>query len=134
VRTKLLVVVLLAVGGTTIVAAGHASATLPADVEVVDETCTAGRISAVTLSVTYYGDTPITVHSHTWDEERHIQYAWRPKTITLEPGTQQVQIQAPVADAQLTPAAVSQVYLNHGQQRAIYNWRSTTCSSRSGPP
>jgi len=108
------------------------SATLPADVTVVDATCDGhdedANVTALTLRVDYRGDGPIRVHSHTWDAKRHVQHPWGPRTVRLEPGVQTVTIRAPRPRAGVTPGERAQVYLNHGQQRAIENWEVQRCA------
>lgn len=119
---------LLAVAlGVGIVGVGHSQAGLEADVVVTNSTCIGEEIGIITVDVTYHGDKPIAVVPHTWDEHRHVQYTWLPRSITLEPGKQTLRLWAPVDQGRISPNSTSQLYLNHGQRRAITNWRSTAC-------
>jgi hypothetical protein len=105
---------------------------LPADITVIDAECDRdgpdANVTGLTLRVDYHGDSALRVHSHTWDAKRHVQHPWEPRTVRLEPGAQTVTIQAPRPRAGITPGERAQVYLNHGQKRAIENWEVQRCA------
>lgn len=124
------VVILMAVVIAAIVIGsfGHQRATLDgAEMQVVNSSCENENITAVTMRVTYRGDDALRVHSHSWDSKRHVQHSWNPRTLTLEPGTQTIRIEAPRPRAGIGPGSRAQVYLNHGQQRVIETWEARRC-------
>lgn len=112
----------------TIVGVGHVAATLPAQVTVLEEHCTAGNVTALTLAVEYDGTQPVTVTPHVWSSKQHVQFPWQPESIQLEPGRQVVHITAPDPRAYIQSER-GQVWLASGQQRSITNWEVTPCPS-----
>jgi len=112
-----------------VVSQGHAATALPADVEVVEERCFHGDVIELTLEVDYRGEVPVTVTPHVWSEHQHVQFAWSPQEIRLEPGTQTVAISAPEERAVINGiGARGQIYLADGQRRAITNWGVGRCT------
>lgn len=109
-------VVLLAVGA--IVAQGHAAATLAADVDVVEQTCEAGTVTALTLRID--AAEPVVVTPHVWSAKQHVQFAWQPSTIRVT-GTETVRIRAPDPRAYIQSDR-AQVWIADGQRRAIANF------------
>lgn len=112
--------------GLLITTGGHAAATLPADMAVTNSTCEEGNITAVTVQVDYLGWEPTTVTPHIWSGKQHVQHTWSPENITLEPGVQTVQVEAPMALAEIK-GRDAQLYLADGQRRVIENWRTKRC-------
>jgi hypothetical protein len=126
-RREAAVVAVLAIAAV-LVGAGHADATLPGDGEVVGAECDDGVIETVHVRLTFRGDAPVEAHAHVWDQKQKTQYAWLPRTITLEPGTETYTLTAPASAAQVTADTPAQVAINVGQQREIINWRAAGCS------
>jgi hypothetical protein len=125
-----LVVLTMVLAAIVIGSFGHQRATLDgAEMEVVNSSCETENITAVTLRVTYRGESPIRVHSHSWDSKRHVQHPWEPRTITLEPGVNVVTIHSPRPRAGIGPGSRAQVYLNQGQRRVIENWEVRDCGT-----
>lgn len=107
---------------------GHAAATLPGDVDVVATECNDhGEKTEITLRVHYGGEQPVTATPHVWSSKHHIQYAWDPVDVRLEPGNQTVSITAPERDAAPTPGERVQVSFAAGQQRLITNFETGEC-------
>lgn len=118
-----------------ILAAGHAAAELPATATVTDSQCAEyGDVASVTLRVSLQTNSAVTVHAHTWDQKRHVQHAWTPSNVTLEPGVSIVTFQAPNPEAAITGGAHTQLALNSGQKRVITNWRARRCPSKNPQP
>jgi hypothetical protein len=126
----------LVVSALGVLGAAHADAQLPAKATVVDSECN-GRgavsgereIATVRLRVTFAASEPVVVHPHTWDQKRHVQHAWEPRNVTLQPGTQTVTLRAPSREARLTPGVRAQIALNDGQRRAVTNWEARRCGA-----
>lgn len=112
-----LVVVLLV---SSIAVAGSVTS-LPADLDVEAADCADGTVDQLTLTVTYHGDEPRAVTPHVWSERQHVQFAWIPEQVWLEPGTQTVTITAPDARA-VIDGERAQVYLVDGPQRVVENF------------
>lgn len=132
VATGLAVIVIAVTVFLPLTSGVQAASRLPAEIAVIDSECdrydSEANVTALTLRVDYHGDEPVQVHSHTWDAKRHVQHPWEPRTVRLEPGVQTVTIRAPRPRAGITPGERAQVYLNHGQQRAIENWEVSRCA------
>jgi len=118
------VVVLTVVIG--VVSWGHAAATMPADVEVVDTTCERGNVTEVTAEVTYRGETPAEVTAHVWGSRQHVQHSWEPTRFDVAPGTTRIKLEPPSFRGYLRGDR-GQLALYDGQQRLITNWE-TNCT------
>lgn len=122
--------VLLILFATAGVFLGHDAATLPGDADVVATGCNDdGDIGEVTLRVEFRGEQPVTATPHVWSSKHHIQYAWAPEDVRLEPGAQTVTITAPRRDAAPTTGELVQVSFAAGQERLITNFEAGECGS-----
>jgi hypothetical protein len=115
---------LIVIGFATTVVAGHQAATMEGDLEVTDTSCTNGNVTAVTMRVSV--NESRTVHPHVWSQRGHVQHTWEPENITLQAGTQFVQITAP-RDRVTVRGDRGQVALYDGQRRLIDNWEVDQC-------
>jgi len=115
-------VVVLALGTTVV--AGHDAATLEGDLAVTNHTCENGNVTAVTLRVTVNEST--VVHPHVWSQRGHVQHTWSPQNISLQAGTQFIQIERP-RDRVFVKGDRAQVALNDGQRRLVENWEVDQC-------
>lgn len=114
------------VGGVVI--AGHSAAELPAEMDVVLEHVEEGErgsnITALVVEVDYHGDEPITVTPHVWSSRQHVQHAWKPYNLTLQPGANMIEFRAPNPHAPIQ-SDKAQLWLADGQRRATLNWITT---------
>jgi hypothetical protein len=115
-----------AAGGVVI--AGHSAAQLPAEMDVVLEHVEEGErgpnITALVVEVDYHGDEPVTVTPHVWSSRQHVQHAWKPYNLTLQPGTNMIEFRSPNPHAPIRDDK-AQLWLADGQRRATLNWITT---------
>lgn len=107
--------------------AGHAAATLDADVDVVEQHCDSDTVTALTLRVDFEAASSATATAHVWSSRQHVQFSWEPRDIQLFDGTQNVTITAPDERAYIEGDR-AQVWLAVGQQRAIENFEVRRCN------
>jgi len=110
-----------------IVTAGHAAATLDADVDVLDQHCEAGAVDELTLQVDFEAAPSATATAHVWSSRQHVQFSWESRDIRLFDGTQNVTIAAPDQRAYIEGDR-AQVWIAVGQQRAIENFEVRRCN------
>jgi len=119
-----IVLVLAAVG---VVAEGHAAATSPAAVEVLEQQCSAtGGVGALTVRVTNPTTDTIVVTPHVWSSKQHVQFPWSPSNLQIPPGETVVTIRPP-DDRGVIDGGRGQVWVADGQQRAIENFEVRQC-------
>lgn len=116
------VAVVTVVVAASIIAVGHAAATLPADVEVSNASCANGNVSSMTLDVDYRGDRAIESSVRVWTQRDRVRMSWG--TPLLKPGQNRIQIHAPSRKAVLQYGERGQVMVNVGQMRAYEDFRS----------
>jgi len=110
-----------------IVTAGHAAATLDADVDVIEQHCEADAVAELTLRIDFEQAPMATATAHVWSSRQHVQFSWEPRDIQLFDGEQNVTITAPDERAYVDGDR-AQVWIAVGQQRAIENFEVRACS------
>lgn len=120
------VVVLAAVSG--IVHWGHESATVDGSITVTNSTCENGNVTAVTATVEYSGDAPLTMTPHVWSARQHVQHSWSPTRIVLDPPVARTIRFEPPSPRGYIGGDRAQLYLADGQRRLITNWEVRGCA------
>lgn len=110
-----------------IVTAGHAAATLDADVDVIEQRCEADAVTDLTLRIDVESAPSSGATAHVWSSRQHVQFSWEPSGIRLHNGTQTVTISAPDERAHLKGDR-GQVWLAVGQRRVLENIEVRSCS------
>ncbi|WP_367175083.1 hypothetical protein [Haloarcula rubripromontorii] len=123
---SILAIAIIASAG--LVGAGHADATLPADVDVVGGECVDGTVTQLYVDVDLKTNEPVDVAIRAWSQRDRVRVAWDDRQ--LHPGHQQFRIRAPNSAASLRSNSRAQVMINVGQKRAYDHFAtSSICTS-----
>jgi hypothetical protein len=96
-------------------------APFPGSIGVASASCEDGAVDELTLRVDYEGDEPATVTAHVWSERQHVQFAWEPTRVEIEPGEQTIHIEAPDERAVIEESRAQVWVASADGQRTVEN-------------
>lgn len=123
------VITIAMIASAGLIGIGHADATLPADVDVVEGECVDGIVTNLVVDVHLETDGSVDGVIRAWSQRDRVRVAWDRQR--LEPGHSRLTVQAPNSVASLQPDSQAQLMINVGQQRAYDHFDTgKICTSR----
>lgn len=110
----------------------HQMATLDIEADLVNTECVDGEVQEVRVRLEHVGDEPRTLAVHSWDQRRHVRFAWLfedgGRSLRIEPSeTLTVTIVASSERARINNRSAAQIMFNDGQRREFVHFKSGNC-------